>query len=115
MSYANIFFEIPLTRSASVNIFRAFWWALSLVGRAPHLQCGGHRFESGRVHQIEFWAKKSVGDSACSPDVQNNIDKSAPSATIVTVLHSPLVFVLGYPRPPLRTRANLSRDSLTLY
>ena len=25
-------------------------WALSSVGRAPHLQCGGRRFETGTVH-----------------------------------------------------------------
>ena len=50
MSRANIFFEIPLARSILV-FSRAFWWALSSSGRAPHLQCGGDRFESGRVHQ----------------------------------------------------------------
>src|SRR3989344_6903191 len=90
MSYANIFFEIPLTRSASVNIFRAFWWALSLVGRAPHLQCGGHRFESGRVHNSEFeerltspapLARARAPVSAKSRQGILNSAKSIPPAT----------------------------------
>ena len=35
--------------------------ARSLVGRAPHLQCGGREFESPRVHHIELAA--SLGAS----------------------------------------------------
>ncbi|KKS33639.1 MAG: hypothetical protein UU96_C0018G0009 [Parcubacteria group bacterium GW2011_GWC2_42_13] len=28
------------------------WWAVSSVGRAPHLHCGGREFESPTVHNI---------------------------------------------------------------
>ena len=41
-----------------IGLHCLYYWALSLVGRAPHLQCGGHRFESDRVHGL--WQLREV-------------------------------------------------------
>src|SRR3989344_2346597 len=51
----------PKARKVCENAL--FWYllllagAVSSFGRAPHLQCGGDRFESGTVHNSEFEEK----------------------------------------------------------
>ena len=34
-------------------------WGRSSAGRAPHWQCGGHRFDPDRLHHIERLQTKS--------------------------------------------------------
>ena len=46
-------------------------WAASSFGRAPHLQCGGDRFEPGAVHQENF-GKLNIYMSIDNPEGEKN-------------------------------------------